>query len=168
MDVLIKLEVGDWLRFQSHIEKELAKNTHSWITSFWFNLVLWTALAFIFMFVFQNAGYFHWPTAGVVAIFFIIFITLFVLKLSIIRKASAPSDNGVFVGEHQFNFDADGIKTKGHGYEASHSWSIVKRIERTNGMILIYLDTVYAYVLPENKLSDPDLLYNYLIEKFKK
>jgi len=54
------------------------------------------------------------------------------------------------------------------GYEASHRWSVVKRIERANGMILIYLDTACAYVLPENKLEDPSRLFNYLNEEYKK
>jgi len=90
MDVSIKLETDDWLRFQSHLEKEVAKNAKSWVTSFWFKVLLWMALAFIFMLVFQNTAYFHWPTAGVVSSFFIILLTILLLRLASIRKAFAP------------------------------------------------------------------------------
>lgn len=168
MHISIKLELEDWLQFQSYIEKELSKAVKSWTDSFWFNFVLWAVIAFFFMSVFQNTSEIHWPTAGVVSAFFILLFILFFFNLAKLKKAFAPSESGVFIGEHHFVFDEDGIKSKGQGYEGSHDWSIVKRIERTNGMILIFLDTAYAYVFPESKLENPELFYNYINERHEK
>jgi len=168
MDILIKLEIEDWNQYQSYIEKELSKSVKSWTDSFRFNLVLWGVTGFILMSIFRNLSEIHWPTVGVVSVFYILIFILFIIKLAKLKKAFAPSETGVFFGEHQFVFDEEGIKSKGHGYEGKHSWSVVQRIERTNGMILIFLDTAYAYIFPVSKLDNPDKLYNYINEQYKK
>jgi hypothetical protein len=33
-------------------------------------------------------------------------------------------------------------------------------------MIMIYLDTAYAYVFPESKLDNPDEFYNFITEQY--
>jgi len=168
MEISIKLEAEDWCQFQSHLEKELPKTVKSWTNSFWFNIVLWAVIAFIIISIFQNTSQIHWPTAGLASVFFIFLFALFIFNLVKLKKAYAPSESDVFIGEHYFLFDEKGINTKGQGYAGRHSWSIVKKIERTNGMILIYLDTAYAYMFPESKLDDPDQLYSYINEQYKK
>ncbi|MEW8587059.1 MAG: YcxB family protein [Candidatus Thiodiazotropha sp.] len=166
---MIKLEVGDWYKFQSYLEKEIPRRTaKSWMNGFWFNLVLWGVIAFFFMAIFQNTGDFHWPTAGVASAFFILMFILFIFNLTKFKKAYAPSENGVFVGEHRFVFDEEGIKSQGQGYKAMHSWSLVQRIERSNGMIFIFMDSAYAYVFPESKLKNPEEFYKYINEQYKK
>ncbi len=168
MDILIKLNLEDWYKFQSYIEKEIPKTVKSWTNSSWFKVVLWAVIAFFFMSLFQNTGKIHWPTAGMVSAFFILLFTLLFFIMSRIKKAYAPSENGVFIGEHLFSFSEEGIKSKGQGYEGSHDWSLVQRIERANGMILIFMDTAYAYVFPESKLEEPEEFYKYINEQHKK
>ena len=168
MDISINLDVEDWYRFQSYLERELPKTKKSWTNSIWFNLVLWAVLAFFFISIFQNTNEIHWPTAALVSGFFILLFILFLFNMAKLKKAYAPSQTGVFIGEHQFVFDEEGIKSNGQGYEGKHSWSLVQRIVRSNGMILIFLDTAYAYVFPESKLENPEQLYNYINEQYKK
>ena len=168
MKISVKLDKEDWKKFQQHLEKELTKTIKSGTNGFWFNLVTWAVIAFVFLSIFQNINKIHWPTAGFVSVFFILFLSLFFYNLSKIRKAYEPSEDGVFVGEHKFDIDKEGIKTKGHDYVGHHSWSIVKKIERVDNMIIIYLDTAYAYVFPEQQLDDPDQFYNYINEQYKR
>ena len=126
-----------WKLFQLHLEKVLPKTIKSWTNSFWFNIILWAVIAFIFMSIFHNTSQIYWPTAGFVSVFFILLFGLFIFNLTKIRKAYAPSENGVFIGEHKFIFSEEGIKTTGQGYEGSHNWSIVKKIDRISDIILI-------------------------------
>lgn len=168
MEISIKLKKEDWSLFQKHLEKELPKTIKSKTNSFWFNLILWAVIAFIFLSIFHNISQIHWPTAGFVSVFFILFLGLFFFNLAKMRKAYEPSDNGVFTGEHSFSFNEAGITSKGQGYEGRHSWSIVKKIDRANGMILVYLDTAYAYIYPENQLDNPDQFYKYINELYNK
>ena len=62
----------------------------------------------------------------------------------------------------KFKFSEQGISITSEGYKTDCSWGVVKKIERAQGMILLYLDTVYAYILPESKLGDPDDFYAYI------
>jgi hypothetical protein len=167
MEISIQLEAEDWRQFQKYLAKELPKTVKPRTGSFGFNVILWTVITFMFFVIFQNTEEFHWPTAGFVAVIFIVVFALFIYNLVQQGKAYAPAEDGVFVGEHHFVFDEKGIATKGKGYEARHSWSTVKRIERVNGMILIFLDTAYAFVLQESKLDNPETLYNYISEQYK-
>ena len=164
MEISIKLEIEDWKIFQSILEKELPKTIKSWTNSFWFNLVLWAFIAFVFLTIFNNVNKIHWPTAGFVSIFFILLIGLFFFNLSKIKKAYEPSKCGIFFGEQRYIFDEKGIKTKGQGFEGYHDWSIVQKIDRVNNMILIYLDTAYAHIFPEEQLENPDKFYEYINE----
>lgn len=167
MEISIQLEAEDWRQFQKFLEKEIPKKVKHWSGGFWFNVALWTLIALTFSFMFRSGEDFHWPTAGFVAVTFVVMFALFVYNLVQQGKAYAPAEDGVFVGEHHFVFDEKGIATKGEGYDARHSWSTVKRIERVNGMILIFLDTAYAFVLQESKLDNPEALYNYICEQYK-
>lgn len=166
MEIQINLQKEDWKIYQSYIEKELPKQQKTWMDSFWVNIFVWMVIAIIFMTIFQSFSHFHWPTAISVAIFFILIFALFLVNMFKIRKAFEPLENGVFCGSHKFTFTSKGIASKGKGYEAYHSWEIVKNIERVSGMILIYLDTAYAYVFPESKLDYPDEFYNYISEQY--
>jgi hypothetical protein len=166
MEIQITLQKEDWKLYQSYIEKALPKQQKTWMDSFWINLFVWMGLAMVFMAIFQSFSHFHWPTAASVAIFFVLIFVLFLFNMFKIRKAFEPLESGIFCGRHKFTFTSDGIITEGKGYEGHHSWEIVKKIERAPGMILIYLDKVYAYVFPESKLDDPDEFYNYISEQY--
>jgi len=50
----------------------------------------------------------------------------------------------------------------------TYKYFIFRWGSRVNGMILFYLDIAYAYVFPEYKLENPDLLYAYIDGQHKK
>lgn len=163
MEISIKLEIADWQKFQSHIEKELRKSTKSWTDNFFVGVALWAAITLIFLTFFQNlADSFHWPTACLAAVVFFLILAKLIFDGSKLKKAFAPSENGVFIGEHQFSFNDDGFAVTGKGYETRCDWSTVRNVERVNGMIFMYLDTAYAYLFPESQLEDPDEFYRYI------
>jgi len=166
MEIQINLQKEDWKLYQSYIEKELPKQQKTWVDSFWVNVFVWMVMGIIFMTIFQNLSHFHWPTATLVAIFFVLISALFFFNMFKIRKAFEPLENGTFCGSHKFTFTPEGIASEGKGYEGHHSWEIVKKIERAPGMILIYLDKAYAYVFLESKLDNPDEFYNYISEQY--
>lgn len=166
MEIQINLQKEDWKLYQSYIEKELPKKQKTWMDSIWVNMFVWMVVAIVFMTILRNISHFHWPTAASVAIFFVLISALFFFNIFKIRKAFEPQESGTFCGSHRFIFSGEGIASKGKGYEGRHSWEIVKKIERAPGMILIFLDTAYAYVFPESKLDNPDKFYNYISEQY--
>ncbi len=165
MKIKITLQKEDWKLYQSYIEKELPKHLKTWMDRFWLNMLIWMIIACLFLSIFNLHSSFHWPTAISVGAFFIIISAWFLFNMFKIRKAFEPSELGTFCGNHTFIFNEHGINSEGEGYKSNHSWGIVKKIERAQGMVLIYLDTAYAYVFPESKLSDPDGFYSYISEQ---
>lgn len=168
MNILIKLQLEDWEKFQLYIEKEISDSVKSWVNNFWLNVVFWGGFGFFSMSILRNAGGIHWTTFGLVSVFFILNFILFTFKQTKLKKAFSPSESGLLFVETQFIFNEEGIKTKAKDVEGKNSWSAVQRIERTEGMILIFLDTTLAYIFPENKLENPDELYIYINEQYKK
>jgi len=166
MEVQITLQREDWSTYQSYITKALPRKYRTWMDSFWANTAILTIFAIVFMLIFRRHNNFHWPTAISTGIFFSLLVALFFFNLYKIRKAFVPQENGIFCGTHKFTFSDEGIASEGKGYVGHHSWEIVHRIEREQGMILIYLDTAYAYVFPESKLADPDGFYRYVSERY--
>ncbi len=164
MEIEITLSKEDWKIFQSYLTKELRRSKSINASSFIVLLLVWGFIGAAFMTVFQNISQFHWPTAiGVAAIFAVIF-GLFVFELNKLRQLYAPSDSGPFVGTHKFKINEEGIHSEGNGYEGFHSWSIVKRITRSHGAILVFIDTAYGYVFPELQLKNPEEFMEYIVE----
>ncbi|MCO7222713.1 YcxB family protein [Pleionea sp. CnH1-48] len=167
MEINIKLDKEDWVQYQGYLERELPKTIpKTWLDNQLVQFVGWLVIAVVFLVVFRQYTEFHWPTAISVAVFFILVAGVFIVNMLKIKKTFEPSDSGCFCGEHQFRFDDKGIHSEGNGYQSFHSWSIVKRIERSDGMIFIHLDTVQAYIFPESKLSNPDSFYEFVNEQY--
>jgi hypothetical protein len=168
MEIEIDLQKEDWKKYQSYIERELPRRHKTWLDNFWVSFFVWTFMTIIFMMIYRSFTYFHWPTATFVATCFIFISALFFFNIYKARLAFEPLDAGAFCGTHKFVFSEQSIISEGKGYDARHSWMIVKRVERAAGMILIYMDTAFAFVFPESKLSDPDKFYQFIMDQFSR
>jgi len=167
MEFTIQLDRDDWKKYQSYLQKEFQKGASALPGSFWLNALLIGVMVFVIMFLFPQREEFHWHTAAVVAVFFILTFALFLLNLVQMNKAFEPSDEGIFIGEHHFRFDEDGIHSRGDHYEGRHDWSSVMKVDRPDGMILVFMDSAYAFLFPEQKLDNPDEVYHCITGFYK-
>ena len=159
MNISITLDSDDWFEFHQYISKRLITAFKKATDGFWFNLVLWAVLTILFLFIFNYFTEFHFPTAGLTLIIFVLVFFVLHLKSQKYVRAYEPKPGGVFVGLHNFEFDENGIQSSSNRYKAKHSWDIVQKIIRDNGMIMIFIDTAMAFIFPEKKLQDPDEFY---------
>lgn len=166
MHIEINLDQSDWSRYQTFVEKTLPAASKNAQSKRWLNVLLWV-LTIGFLLALNFIERFDWPTATFVSLVFISFFGALVVQLKDARKAFEPAVDGVFCGHHKFTFTEEGIATSGHGYHGQHSWDLVKKIVRVEGMILIFLDTIYAYVLPESKLANADALFDYVTRQHR-
>jgi len=164
MELTIQLDRNDWKKYQTYLQKEFQKGASVLPGNFWLNILLWMMIAFLLLTFFPRLQDLHWPTAIVVSSFFLLTIILFLANMVRMNKAFEPSDNGIFIGEHHFKFDEEGIHSRGRGYEGRHDWSSVMKLERSEGMILIFMDSSYAFLFPELKLDNPDKVYDQICE----
>lgn len=165
MKIRVRYDKEDWEKFQAFLVKDVRRTTKTWWDSAWFNFISWFVIAFLFLTVFQTMTEFSWPSAGITGLLFTYIYVQFVLNGIRYKRDYAPSEHGTFIGEHVFNFSDDTIQSSGKGYEASHSWDVVKRVERTSDAIYVFIDTAYAYIFPAAKLADPDNFYHYVSQK---
>jgi len=164
----IKLDKKDWYNFQSYLCRTLSKKGRTWIDNFWVNIGIWIVIGFLASIYIKKYGDIHWPTFILVAILVSIFFALNKYSAIVKSKVFDPSSEGTFCGLHTFTLSEFGIESKGQGYVSQHSWDVVKHVERQNDVIIIFIDTAFAYVFPESKLKDPDLVYNFTMEQFNK
>ena len=164
MEENITYEKEDWMKFQGFLERELPRRNKVIKSGFFVNLIAWTLIGIVAMFVFRQIDHFHWPTAGFVSAIAVIIIIQFIRDVNKLKHAFAPSKSGCFIGSHSFVLTESGIESRGSDYSSFHAWSAVREIVRDNGIIMLFLDTAYAYIFPEHKLDDPDVLYNYVKE----
>lgn len=166
MQIEIDLDQSDWSRYQTFVEKTLPAESKKVPSKRWMNVLLW-ALTILFLLALNFIERFDWPTAIFVSLVFISFFSALVVQLKDARKAFEPAVDGVFCGRHKFMFTEEGIASSGRGYHGLHSWNLVKKVVRAEGMILIFLDTIFAYVLPESKLPNADELYEYVTRQHR-
>lgn len=114
------------------------------------------------MFIFRRFSDFHWPTAGIVTGILVCIAIMTFFKFKKYYRAYEPDVDGVFIGTHKYKFDEDGIHSYGKGYESRHSWDIVKTIKKEAGMIMLFIDTSAAFIIPEEKVEDSDALFNHI------
>ena len=121
-------------------------------------VVLWGAVAVCFLGMFGLKESFDWVTFGVTsALFFFLFLA-WLVELTRMQHSALPSDHGLTLGRHTYEFSEDGIHAEGQGYESHFDWSSVTRIQETKSQLLLYLDTAFAIVLPKEDVGGPSLI----------
>lgn len=162
MDVDVVLTRKDWFEYQAFVQKQIRKRVQIRLGGFWPNVVFFIVLTVILMVMLNSAPVFHWPTAAFVAVVLIFFGVTAARDLQRMQQAMAPSEEGVFVGKHHFRLDAAGIHSRGEGYQGFHEWSVVKSIVREGPLVMIFMDTVFAFLFPIDQLDHPDAFVDQL------
>ena len=164
----ITFDEQDWKRFQSTLCSDLPKSRYKFIYGFTFNMIVWIALGAIFLAIYESVGGIHWASFSAAASVALIVFAYSIFQSWLTRKAFSPSESGTFIGKHKYELSESGISWHGNGYKSEVSWNVVQRICRLNGQILVFIDTAVALIFPENKVSDPDMLYTKLKEFHEK
>ena len=155
MEIDIQLRKEDWLKFNQFVQKRTLKKLKGFVDGFFGNLVIWSVLIMIFVILFSTVKVWHWPTAISVATVFTIIIGLFFWNIYRLQSSLMPSEQGSFIGKHHFVFDENGIHSEGKGYTGFHSWDVVQSIEYHSGVLILFLDTTFGYIFPEDQLDNP-------------
>lgn len=166
MEISINYEYDDWVKFQSYLSKKIQSEikTKSWTNNMLFNMILWTGIGVLLMFLFKKVSLFHWPSALLVSGALISIFVIYIFNLKKYQRAFAPKNEGGFLGSHSFLITEHGIVSTGDGYKCTHSWKTIKQISRENGLIMLFIDTANAFIFPEHKLKEPDEFYAYIKE----
>jgi len=158
----IQLSKDDWFIYQKHTGKRVCSKLKGTSFGFLKNMILWMITSIIFFTLFQTVGDLHWPTA--IAIFIICSAIGFFSYMHTIRVRSAmePLENGVTYAPQKYKIDENGIYSNSKSIESACKWDAVVSVDRANGQILLYIDTLQAFIFPESQLDNADELYSFI------
>jgi len=162
MEITIELTLDHWKSFQKYLEKERTSSVKNITDNFWFNLFSWMVLAFVFMFIFRKFNDFHWQSAVFVVGIIILIAIMVIYKSKKIYAAYQPEIGGAFLGTHNLRFDEDGIHSYGKCYESRNGWETVKSIKNEVGLIMLFIDTSVAFIIPKDKVDNSDALFDHI------
>lgn len=97
-------------------------------------------MIFIFRSYTTQLSDFHWPTAIVLLLVFVLFVGVFMYQMNQIQKSSVPYEDGVLLAPKELIFDDEGINDKTEYGTNIYQWQAVRRIEEHKGHIYIFLD----------------------------
>ena len=158
MEFKLKLGKEDWLAFNRYLCKKISEQNKTIFDNVFISVFVWMVIGFAIVFTTKQLGGFHWPTAAIISIVFLfLYFTMFI-KQKKLQAAFEPMENGSFCRELTYKFSEEGISTK----DGTISWDLILQIERAQGMIMLYLDSAFALVFPEQKLENPDKFYEYV------
>ena len=166
MEIEIEITADDWKKYHAFVQKRLQKQA-SRAGSVRENVLVFGGIIAVFSALMMNLQHFDIRTAALVAVFFITVFGLTLRQMHRMQSCMAPDPRGPFIGRHRLVFDLMGIHAEGRGYHSFHGWLIVKSVERGNGLIMIFMDTLMACILPEKSLDDPDAAFEAITALFR-
>lgn len=164
MNIKIKYEKSDWKAFRKCLKGMISTPRRSLLDRIVPAIAFWMVMGIIATFYYEKVTMFHIPTA---ILSIVLMMAVFVSQSYRVKrrlKFYEPSENGDFLGEHEFQFEETSFKTISRSSECQYKWDVVLKIERAEGMIMLFVDSARAFILPENQLDNPDDIYQKLIE----
>lgn len=156
MELQITTTPDDWMRFQkftiNHIQKKTKGLINTRIAIF---ILFFVAIVLSFLVNFFRIDIPVNRNILIIATFILIFAILYYNKMRSL-KAIQPSNDGPMTGQHTILFDSTGIHESAKLYEIHYKWAAVKEIVHATGLILIYIDTVFAILIPDDQVGDVD------------
>ena len=136
------------------------KKEEKGLKPFLVNLAIWFVIAAAFFSVFQSKEFslskFHWPTALVTSLPFLVFIGAFISYLKKIEANSIPKENGPMLGNRVIEINDSGIKDTNSFGSSIYKWQALEEIVIHEGNVYLFLDTMLAQIIPSSSFENQD------------
>ena len=167
MEAAINLGLKEWNDFNYYLEQSFADQSKTNWMAILSRVLLWFLIAFIFLITFQLRLTPQLVPVAVVAGLAAASYLLQSIRVQKIIALFTPSATGTFCGPVKFYFGQQKLEIVGEGHGGHINWTSVKKIEKDENLIMIFIDTAMAYVLPVEQLHDPEALYLYALERWQ-
>lgn len=122
------------------------------------NLIIWFVIAVVLVSVFQSKDFslskFHWPTALLTLLPFLVFIGVFISYLKKIEKNSKPKENGLMLGKRVIEINDSGIKDTNSFGSSLYKWQALEEVVTHEGNVYLFLDTMLAQIIPSSAFEN--------------
>ncbi|MBV2129311.1 YcxB family protein [Arsukibacterium indicum] len=159
MNFKVVTSKADYDAFYAYTASKVLKS-YTWLPMLK-NLLLWLVLAFSFMTFFQfQSGEIEknfFVSILTVSIPFFAYVALSKLMEVKAAQCFTPNENGIMIGNKEFEVSADGIKEIHRYGHSFYNWDVVERVEEVNGSIYIFVDKVLALIFNSESLKSDEL-----------
>lgn len=133
-------------------------------------------LLLMLTFLFSRTSELHWSVwavlFGIMYVFFILFFPKRLKKLTEnrIKKMLREGDNSDFLGPQFLEITEAGISKKSNSSEKKNGWDSVQKVEESKNLILIYVSSLSAYMIPKKVFENEEKKNEFLamIQRMKK
>lgn len=110
----------------------------------------------------------HWPSAVIGAAPFLLLLCAYLFNVSKFKKLTIPNENGIVLGGKTLEFTPDGIKENSSLGHSFFAWTSVEEITENKGNIYIFIDKLYAVIVPASAFNAVEEAEEFkaLIEKY--
>lgn len=154
IEIEIEIKLEDWTKFSNYIAKEKTKESAKSPS----HIKAFIALIFLIVlsvYIFRSLNLtIDKPTAILLINIFLIYFFYFSWNQKEFIKTYNPLPNGVVLRKSYYIFDENGIDIKSDGIKTFYEWKTIEKIEFTDDMVMIYIDTAIALLFPCNQLDD--------------
>ena len=158
MNIKVETTKADYDAFYAYTASKVLK-PYTWIPVLK-SFFLWLVLAFSFMSFFQfytgAVGKHLFISVLTVSLPFFIYVALSKVMERELEKCFVPNENGIMIGQKEFEILPEGIKEVhpyGHNF---YNWDVVEKIEEVNGSVFVYVDKVLALIFNPNSFESAD------------
>ncbi len=79
----------------------------------------------------------------------------------------APAEGGATLQTNTHKLDEKGLHTVNKSGESLTYWEAIVSVEETENLILVFIDTLQAYIFPKGQLSSEQQILEYIKEQTK-
>src|SRR5690349_7283206 len=149
------LTMADWNRLALEADQRVAKAGLE-SGSFFTRIVpsaLWLLLIAAFVVMLNTQPPLIRPLG--IAISVVGFFGIWWLQYWIQRRAYRPRERGAFLGDHEFDFEAAGFRSRRANSDAFNRWSLITDVTHTDEYVFLWIDRHSGYVIPARDLPAP-------------
>ncbi|MEQ5315622.1 YcxB family protein [Providencia vermicola] len=148
--ILVSLNRTDYIRFSRYCFKNKyfsKKKTSS---------LPFTLFIFVFIVACASAFRYFQATLPIIFISFLLAVLLFItFTLRIVQSfnKAIPDDDGFLFIEREYRFDDEGMHETSNQGSSSIKWSAVQFIRTDGDLLYLFLDRVYAVIIPARSFT---------------
>lgn len=135
-------------------KEEKEKEKENGFKLFFMNLLVWIVVAVVILLILQSKEFslskFHWPTALLTSVPFLVIIAAYISYLKGMAKNTLAKENGPMLGKRIIEIDESGIKDTNSFCSSIYKWEALEEVVIHEGSVYLFLDTMLAQIIPSS------------------
>lgn len=161
IDLSFEVDKELYYKFVKYSVKRASQQQNQF-KAFFVNMFVWMFITVIFMLIFKSAAStlsnINWGSALIGSFPFWLIIGYSIHANYNLKKNTVPKHNGIIFGPKTLELVPEGITETGSVSKCHYSWDCVEELVEDFGDYYVYLDKMYALIIPGKAFDSPEIL----------